>query len=163
MGIKMAQPTVSLPLLLTARRVLKYPPARVFRAWTEASQLKRWFGAGEGFTTPLAEVDLRVGGRYRLGMQPPGSPQVLVVTGEYRQIEPPHRLSFTWRWDGAPPDEPVTLVTVNFNTHPQGTELVLTHERFTSAASRDEHALGWLGCLNQLERALGDSAANSID
>lgn len=62
----MAQRTASLPLTLTARRVLKAPPARVFRAWTEASQLKSWFAAGEGFTTPLAEIDLRVGGQYRV-------------------------------------------------------------------------------------------------
>ena len=158
----MAQQTASPPLVLTARRILRAPPARVFRAWTEAAELKRWFAAAEDFTTPLAEIDLRVGGRYRLGMQPPGSTHVLVVTGEYREITPPQRLSFTWRWDGAAPDEPLTLVTVTFNTHPQGTELILNHERFISAASRDQHATGWIGCLNQLERALDTRAANVI-
>ena len=159
---KLAHPAASPPLALTARRLLRVPPARVFRAWTEAAELKRWFAAAEGFTTPLAEVDLRVGGQYRLGMQPPGSTHVLVVTGEYQEIKPPWRLSFTWRWDEAEPDEPVTLVTVMFDPHPQGTELILTHERFTSAASRDQHAAGWSGCLNQLEHALDAGAANNI-
>ena len=150
----MAQQTTSLPLTLTAHRILRVPPARVFRAWTEAAELKRWFAAAEGFTTPLAEVDLRIGGRYRLGMQAPGSADVLVVSGEYQEIAAPERLRFTWRWDGAAPDEPQTIVTVTFNPHPQGTELILTHERFSSSASRDQHEMGWLGCLNQLERAL---------
>ena len=159
---KMAHPAASPPLALKARRILRVPPARVFRAWTEAAELKRWFAAAEGFTTPLAEVDLRVGGRYRLGMQPPGSGQVLVATGEYQEITPPRRLSFTWRWDGTAPDEPVTLVTVTFDPHPEGTELTLTHTRFTSTASRDEHETGWIGCLNQLERALHTSAATDI-
>jgi uncharacterized protein YndB with AHSA1/START domain len=95
-------------------------------------------------------------------MQPPGSTQVLVVTGVYRDITPPHRLSFTWRWEGAEPAEPVTLVTVRFDTHPEGTELILTHERFNNAASRDQHATGWNGCLNQLVRALAGRAANLI-
>ena len=159
---KMAQQTANPALMLTARRILNAPPARVFRAWTEAAELKRWFAAGEGFTTPLAEIDLRVGGRYRLGMQPPGSTDVLVVTGEYQEILPPRRLSFTWRWDGAPPDVPVTLVTVVFRTHAQGTELILTHEQFTNAPSRDQHETGWLACLNYLERMLDNNAARVI-
>jgi uncharacterized protein YndB with AHSA1/START domain len=155
---RMAHQIASLPLLLTARRILKAPPARVFRAWTEPAQLQRWFAAGEGFTTPVAEVELRVGGRYRLGMQPPGSTQILMVTGEYQEITPAERLSFTWRWEGATPDEPITLVTVLFEAHVQGTELTLTHERFSTIASRDQHALGWQGCLNQLEHALAREA-----
>ena len=146
----MTQQTASLPLTLTARRVLSAPPARVFRAWTEPAQLRLWFAVAAGFTTPLAEVDLRVGGRYRLGMQPPGNAQVLVVWGEYQEISPPERLVFTWQWEGAAPAERVTLVTVLFNPHARGTELVLGHTGFASTASRDEHADGWAGCLEQL-------------
>jgi uncharacterized protein YndB with AHSA1/START domain len=156
----MAQPTADLPLALMARRILRVPPDRAFRAWTEAAELKRWFAAAADFTTPLAEVDLRVGGHYRLGMQPPGSQELFVATGVYQEIAPPHRLSFTWRWEGAEPNEPETLVTVKFDPHPEGTELTLTHERFASTASRDQHAIGWDGCLDQLERMLAGSAAN---
>ena len=158
----MAQRADSPPLSLTTRRVLKASPARVFRAWTEPAQLRRWFAAGEGFTTPVAEVELRVGGRYRLGMRAPGSPEVLMVTGEYQEITPPERLSFTWQWEGAAPEEAPTLVTVMFKAHDQGTELILTHERFSNVASRDQHAAGWVACLDQLEQALGDKAAQHL-
>jgi uncharacterized protein YndB with AHSA1/START domain len=144
--------------VLTATRILRAPPDRVFRAWTEPAQLKAWFAVGEGYSTPIAEINLRVGGRYRLGMQPPGSARVDVATGEYQQIQPPSRLVFTWRWEGAPAGAPVTLVTVTINPHPLGTELILTHERFDDAGSRDQHAAGWRGCLDQLERLLAAGA-----
>ena len=157
----MIQQTPSPPLTLTARRILKATPAQVFRAWTEPALLRSWFAVAEGYTTPVAEVDLRIGGRYRLGMQPPGSARMDMAVGEYQEVAPPERLVFTWQWEGAPADAPVTLVTVLFSTHASGTELILTHERFDSAASRDQHAAGWQGCLSQLERLLASPAAGN--
>jgi uncharacterized protein YndB with AHSA1/START domain len=70
----------------------------VFHAWTDPEQLKKWFAVADGFTTPIADVDLRIGGRYRLGMQPPGNEPVLIVGGVYREIISPEKLVFTWRW-----------------------------------------------------------------
>ena len=157
----MARQTASPPLALKARRVLNATPQQVFDAWTVPALLRGWFAAAEDFTTPLAEVDLRVGGRYRLGMQPPGGAQVLVATGEYLEIEPPSRLVFTWQWEGTAQDERLTLVTLALQPHGAGTQLVLTHEQFDSAANRDQHALGWQGCLNQLERLLEAGEPNT--
>jgi uncharacterized protein YndB with AHSA1/START domain len=160
---RMTQQTADPTLALSTRRMIKAAPAEVFRAWTEPAQLKRWFAVAEGYATPVAEVDLRVGGRYRLGMQPPGAAQVDVATGEYQEVAPPDRLVFTWQWEGAPAGAPVTLVTVLFKAHALGTELILTHEHFDSAASRDQHAAGWQGCLNQLERLITSAAADASD
>jgi len=159
----MTQHTADPTLTLTTRRIIRAAPAQVFRAWTEPALLTGWFAVAEGYTTPVAEVDLRVGGRYRLGMQPPGTAQVDVAAGEYQDIAPPDRLVFTWQWEGAPAGAPVTLVTVLFKAHAVGTELILTHERFGSAASRDQHAAGWQGCLDQLERLLASHAAGTSD
>jgi uncharacterized protein YndB with AHSA1/START domain len=126
--------------------------SRVFRAWTDPAQLKKWFAVTEGFTTPIADVDLQIGGRYRLGMQPPGDDQILIVGGVYREIIPPEKLVFTWRWESSDEDEPETLVTVNFIAHGDVTEVVLYHERFTSEALRDKHGEGWAGCMDHLIR-----------
>jgi hypothetical protein len=52
----MAQPAASLPLALTARRILRLPSMRVFRAWTEAAELKRWFAAAEGSRRPWLKL-----------------------------------------------------------------------------------------------------------
>jgi len=137
--------------MLQLRRVYRASRERVFRAWTEPELLKKWFAVSEGFTTPIAEVDLQVGGKYRLGMQPPGDDIVLVVGGVYQQILFTEKLVFTWRWESPNPDEPETLVTVDFYEQNGATEVILKHELFNDIPSRDKHAEGWVGCFNQLE------------
>lgn len=147
----MTRPSLGPASLLQLRRIIPAARPRVFRAWTNAAQLKKWFAVADGFTTPIADVDLRIGGRYRLGMQPPGNEPVLIVGGVYREIISPEKLVFTWRWESADEDEPETLVTVNFLEQGYVTEVVLQHELFTSAALRDKHREGWAGCMDHLE------------
>lgn len=140
--------------MLQIHRTYRASRARVFRAWTEPEQLKKWFAVAEGFITPIAEVDLQIGGKYRLGMQPPGDDGVLIVGGIYRLISPPEKLVFTWRWETPSADEPETLVTVEFHERDNATEVVLKHELFTDIGQREKHREGWEGCLNQLERLI---------
>src|SRR5690349_14866129 len=116
-------PPVSSPVLsVNIRRVFRVPPLRVFRAWTVPAELRRWFGAAQGYTTPIAEVDLRVGGRFRIGMQAPNSSEVSVATGVYEEIVPITRLVKTWRWEHDAPETPPTRLILEFRPHPEGTE-----------------------------------------
>jgi uncharacterized protein YndB with AHSA1/START domain len=139
---------------LKIRRIYRASRERVFRAWTDPEQLKKWFAVADGFTTPIADVDLQVGGKYRLGMQPPGDDGVLIVGGVYQQIVPPEKLVFTWRWESPNDDEPETLVTVKFYEREHTTEVILKHEFFADARQRDKHDKGWLGCMDNLERLI---------
>ncbi|HAV76217.1 MAG TPA: SRPBCC domain-containing protein [Anaerolineae bacterium] len=141
-------------IYLELKRTYPVPRERVFRAWTDPAQLKKWFAVAEGFSTPIAEVDLKVGGRYRIGMQAPDSDEVMVAGGVYREISQSDRLVFTWQWESPSADEPVTLVTVEFHERNNATEVILKHERFTNIAQRDKHGEGWIGCMNNLERLL---------
>ncbi len=150
----MSDASLRVPTKLRVTRLFAAPRARVFRAWTRPEALKKWFRVADGFTTPIAEVDLRVGGGYRLGMQPPDSDTPLIVRGVYREIQPPERLVFTWRWEGSPEAVPETLVTLEFLERGDQTEVVLTHERFADAEARDQHAGGWEGCLDGLAQAI---------
>jgi len=129
-------------------RIVPAPREKVFKAWTDPTEIKQWWGP-PGFTTPLAEVDLRVGGAYRIAMKPPDG-EVLYVSGVYREVKPPSKLVFTWAWDedGAPGHE--SLVTVLFNERNGATEIVFSHERFKDAESRDNHAEGWNGLFDML-------------
>ena len=77
------------------------PRERVFEAWTNPDVLKRWWAAAATWETPLAEVDLREGGGYRLSMKTDEG-DVHTVYGEYREIRPPERLSYTWSWEEGP-------------------------------------------------------------
>jgi uncharacterized protein YndB with AHSA1/START domain len=140
--------------VLEMRRPIRASREKVFDAWTDPQQLKEWFAVSEGFATPIAEVDLKVGGRYRLGMKAPGDNPLLVVGGIYREIVRPERLVFTWRWESGDPLEPETLVTVEFLEHHGITEVILKHELFTGMPQRDKHGEGWAGCLDNLERLI---------
>jgi uncharacterized protein YndB with AHSA1/START domain len=140
--------------VLEMRRTIRTSREKAFEAWTDPGQLRQWFAVAENFTTPVAEVDLRVGGRYRLGMKAPGDNPLLVAGGVYREILPPERRIFTWRWESADPDEPETLVTVEFHEASGATEIVLKHEWFTDVLQRDRHGEGWAGCLDHLQRLL---------
>ncbi len=80
----------------------------------------------------------------------------MAVSGEYVVVDPPRRLVFTWRWDGA---EAVTMVTMELAETAAGaaTELTVVHQRFTDPADRDSHVQGWHDCLDRLP---GHLAAN---
>ncbi len=160
----MTQAEAASEISLRISRTLNAPRELVFQAWTEPDRLKQWWRAHAGFSTPIAEVDLRVGGRYRLGMQPPDKDAPYVVVGTYREIRPPEKLVYTWAWELNPSDGTSgagsgpaadlgtgeTLVTVEFLNVGGKTEVVVTHEYFPDSHARDEHQGGWGGCLDQL-------------
>ncbi len=148
----MASAKSSTETTLNLRRIFKAPRQKVFRAWTDPEELKKWWGP-EGYATPSAEVDLRVGGKYRLGMRKLPNGEIFYLSGVYREVRPPERLVYTWRWESEPAMGE-TLVTVEFREAGESTEVVLTHELFPTEKARDDHSRGWNGCLDRLARAL---------
>jgi uncharacterized protein YndB with AHSA1/START domain len=140
-------------LLLT--RTFPAPREAVFDAWVNPEVLRRWWAAVQGWTTPEATTDLRVGGRYRLAMGDPSTGEVHVVVGEYVEVRRPERLAYTWTWEGDPAQHAgeQTLVTVDFSeADGGGTKVVLVHSGFGSEHARDLHRDGWSGCLDNLAR-----------
>ncbi len=63
------------------------------------------------------------------------------------EIVPNRKLVYTWAWESTPERE--SLVTVEFKPSGDGTELVLTHQRFADSQARDRHQHGWNGCLDR--------------
>jgi uncharacterized protein YndB with AHSA1/START domain len=141
-------------------RTIEAPREEVFRAWTDPDQLRNWWGPGE-FTCPEAEVDLRPGGTYRLVMQPTGG-DPFVVAGTYREVEPPARLVYTWRWETGPAaDGSESLVSVEFRDRGSRTELVLTHTDFPASHGPAPYQMGWDGGLDKFERLFAGSAVDA--
>jgi uncharacterized protein YndB with AHSA1/START domain len=138
-------------IALVVRRVIRATPERLFEAWTEPTQLRSWWGP-EGVTCEGAEVDLRVGGRYRIDNAFPDG-RVVVLVGEFEIIERPKRLTYTWRVDGSPGAS--ERVTVRFEPRNGATEVIVTHERIPDETVRDQHRRGWEGCLEGLVRLVG--------
>ncbi len=137
---------------LVVKRTFKAPVERVYAAWTDAEQMKRWFAPGD-MSVPMAEADVREGGRYRVQMSESGSDCAFHTTGGvYREVIPNERLVFTWQWQGS---ELETMVTLEFKSlSANETELTLIHEGFDSEDTRDKHGQGWEGCLAKLETFL---------
>lgn len=148
----MASRPQSLEITLRIQRTFAAPRAEVFNAWTDPEALKRWWGPA-GYDTPSAAVDLRVGGRYRLGMRKLPDGEVFYLTGIYHVVQPPEKLVYTWSWESNP-EHGETLVTVEFHDRGGVTDVLLLHERFRSEHSRQEHSRGWAGCLERLTGAL---------
>ena len=151
----MVAPAPHANLTLNLSRTFDAPRERVFRAWTDPALLEKWWGP-PGFTCPLAQVDLRAGGTYRLGMKPPGG-EVFYLRGVFREVRPPERLVYTWKWEEDTEGAGETLVTVEFKDLGARTEVVLTHERFPDAEAVERHTDGWDGCLVRLAELLAGS------
>ncbi len=134
---------------LIVRKTIRATPERLFAAWTTAEQLKQWWGP-KGVSCSSAEVDLRVGGRYRLANETPEG--TVWISGEFEVITRPEELVYTWNIE--PASAPPERVTVRFEAKDEQTEVVVIHERIASEAARVQHQHGWQGCLDGLEELL---------
>ena len=85
---------------LQVKRHLDASPKQVYRAWTDPEQLARWFAPSPDFGVVIHELDPRAGGGYHIEMRAPDGASHVAV-GEYRELEAPRRLAFTWRWEGS--------------------------------------------------------------
>lgn len=136
---------------LEVRRSFKASPATIFKAWTDPAQLKNWMAPSADFKTE-ATTDPQVGGGYRFAMTDPTG-KAFTAVGEYREVDAPNRLVFTWSWEQND-DANGSVVTIELTAVDGGCELLLRHELLASEASRDHHNQGWNGCLARLETLL---------
>jgi uncharacterized protein YndB with AHSA1/START domain len=104
----------------------------VFSYLTDPSKFVQWMGVG-------AQLDPRPGGRFRIDAD-----GAHIALGEYREIDPPHRLVMTWGWeddDSVPPGS--TLVEITLTPEGSGTLLRLRHSGLPDEGSRAGHHGGW--------------------
>ena len=140
-------------LRLDMRRVLSAPPPKVFRALTEPRELARWWGP-DGFVITSIESDLRPGGGYRIAMQPPDGDH-FYLAGEFRELDPPRVVSYTFRWEDPDPEDRETLVTLSLrDIGGTSTELALHQGDFATERRRALHEQGWTQSLNHLEELM---------
>jgi uncharacterized protein YndB with AHSA1/START domain len=150
----MSEPAAHDPTAIRIERTFRAPAQAVFEAWTSVEALRRWYPPGADWDTPVAEVDLRVGGRLRLVLRSPTGEE-FGGGGEYREITPPTRLVFTWTWDRPDAGDGTQLVEVDFSEQPDGTtKVVMTNRGLLDEAIRESHREGWEGSFDNLDRVL---------
>lgn len=134
-------------------RVIAASAESLFAAWTDPDKLIQWWGP-PGSVVQSVEVDLRRGGRYRIGiLQPDG--RTYHVYGIYREIERPRKLAFTWRWEQPEMDIGDSLVTLLFESESaKKTAIFLTHAQLPDKDARRHHEEGWLAILENLNTFL---------
>ena len=76
------------------------------------------------------------------------------LTGEFREVEPPARLVFTFVWEDPDPDDVETIVALDFQDLGGVTEVSLTQGRFQTEARRALHRDGWTDSFDRLERLI---------
>lgn len=147
-------------LTLRIERTIRAPRARVYHAWVDPEEMKKW-SAPEGMTIPEGMQELRVGGKFRAVMLEANGTKH-VVLGEYREVNPPSRLVYTHAWledNGAGTiTTPQTIVTVEFFEEKGATRVVLTQTGFATAGARDGHVGGWTSVFNKFVKLLEQEA-----
>lgn len=154
----MVNSTAAAERTLVIERFFDAPRELVFDAWTKPEHLTQWWGPND-FTLPFCELDFRVGGRYRFCMRSPEGEDHW-VWGEYSEIEPPERLSFTWNREDANGNIwNSTVVRLTFVDEDGRTRFTLNQTLFDTTADRDDHNGGWTQCLERLNLYVSSQAA----
>jgi uncharacterized protein YndB with AHSA1/START domain len=131
-------------LSLTCRRIIKATPEQVYNAWLDPAMMTRFMSPRPDMHVREARSEPRVGGRFFVMMV---GDKEFPHEGTYKVLTPHSRLVFTWE---APWSAPDTEVELKLTPADGGTEVVLTHIRFMSEESRDNHMAGWNGILGKL-------------
>jgi uncharacterized protein YndB with AHSA1/START domain len=140
------------PAQLVLERRIAARPSLVFELLIDPDELRQWLGP-RGFVVTAFEADVRVGGAFRFRMQKVGGGDY-GADGVYREIVQDERVVMTWRWNEAPPGEPLdrseTLITITLRAEGEDTLLTLIHAQLPGRASADSHAHGWKDGLDKL-------------
>jgi uncharacterized protein YndB with AHSA1/START domain len=146
---------------LVMTRVFDAPRALVFDAWTKAEMLRRWLLGPEGWSMPVCEIDLRVGGGYRFTWRN-GEGNEFGLSGEYREIVPGEKLIATERFEPAWYPGGATVSTVL--SEQDGKTVATTTVRYDQPEAR-KRALeinmtkGVATSYDRMEKMLGRKAA----
>lgn len=144
-------------------RTVNAPPRLVFEAWTRAELFQRWWVPKSiGLTLLSCELDVRVGGSYRLVFRHPAAPEPMAFHGRYLEVVPPSRL--VWTNEEAGGAGQVSTLTLQERA---GTTLIVMHDLYPSKQALDEAiASGSTGdstdeTFDQLEALLAASAGST--
>jgi uncharacterized protein YndB with AHSA1/START domain len=137
--------------------VIKAAAERVFEALMDPRQRVKWWGAEGRFQATHMESDLRPGGAWLMsGMGMGGKP--FTVRGEYRSIDRPRLIEFTWLADWEENAQP-TLVRFDLEENDGSTTVRLTHSGLTTERSRENYR-GWPWLLALLQGYVEGNATN---
>lgn len=128
----------------------RYPEdaATLFRAFTDAAALREWWGPRD-FVIDAITFPARVGEVYRVDLTAPDGSH-WAHEGRFLEVDPPHRLVYTWRWTAGPLSHVESLVELSFTSESTGTLVTVAHSRFVTDSEANGHATGWRDTLDRV-------------
>lgn len=138
---------------LVITRLLNAPRELVFRAWTDPSLARNWWGPRDYPATHL-EMDARPGGRWRNCLTSTETGRELWQGGVFHEVVAPERLVFTFAWEEEGERGLETLVTVTFAEENGKTRMTFRQVPFQSVEERDGHQGGWTSSFERLDEQL---------
>ncbi len=148
----MAKEILGEQLSLNLKRFYPVAPEKVWRAWIDPKALGQWFRPDASFSIPVAEADVRVGGRCRILMVN-GKGEEFDLNGIYREVVPKRKLVISWCWPRTTPDS-VSQISIMLRPEGGGTDFEFRHEQFFDEAARDGHKRGWTATVDKRETFL---------
>jgi uncharacterized protein YndB with AHSA1/START domain len=137
--------------VVRVERTFDAPIEAVFEAWTSPEVMRRWFHVEPDWQTPEAQVDLKVGGAFRVLMRRSDDSQVS-ITGHFTEVDPPRRLVLEVVFSDLPSNE--QQIELTFTESEGCTTVLLVNSGIATDERRDAEDYGWRGCLDQLGRTL---------
>lgn len=134
------------PNQLSIKQTFNAPISRLFACFTQAELLTQWHAPTDTMTTQ-AEVNLQIGGDYRIAMTDADGKEHTAI-GQFHEIEEPNKLVYSWRWEGG--DDAETMITVLFKDLGSQTEVELIHRGFVQEEVAQHHSQGWNGIFMRL-------------
>ena len=139
-----------MPSTVQSHRVLRSTPQRVYRAFLDPDALAKWLPPN-GFTGKVQHMDARVGGTYKMSFTNFTSGKSHSFGGEYLELVPDERLSWTDRFDD--PNLPGQMtVTVSLKKVLVGTEVNIVQQGIPDAIPAEACVLGWQESLTLLAK-----------
>lgn len=138
---------------LNITRIFDAPRDLVWQAWINPEHALHWWGPTHH---PAIDVqwDARVGGRWRNCLRSTETGELLYHGGEFRVVDAPSKLEFTFAWEESGERGLETLVTVTFAEQHDKTKMVMRQTPFQSQAERDGHDEGWNSTFDRLAQFL---------
>ena len=141
--------------IIEITRTLDAPAELVFRCWTQGEHLLHWCSAGDGWTTPHARTEPRLGGRFNVGFAGPDGKTGFDFTGTYTEFTPPTATATGYLTSAIDDGRPVRVVF-----EPKGSQTFVTiHLPLEPTHSEEQQRHGWTAMLANLERYIATRKA----
>ncbi len=153
---------------IVIERIFDAPANFIWQLWTQPEHFKSWYGP-QGFTVPVAELDVRVGGKRLVCMESPDGSMKMWTTGEHTEVMPVERLSYTESMAdengnvvASPTDGQghpgTTQVTVQLENLGGRTKMILTH---AGVPADSPGKMGWEQAFTKLADYIETARNNS--